>query len=153
MLVTADEVMTAVAALKVNGIKDILDLGDMAQQTQARDCPVIYPRPDLLVRNLKVETLSFGAPSVSKKKATYTIGYAYLYARVGEERGLYKVLPGMLAQWEAFVDALTTSDTLQTDVLLVRIVDTPVFDVVKDAMGTEYHGGYFSLSVLEEGQP
>lgn len=147
MSMQADTIATSIAGLSVPGVT-IKDLDGIPEEAQARDCPLLYPKPDGFMSNLRVERDSFGAGSEARKTVRYTLNYAYLHAPVGEGRGLFDVYAAMVGNTLAILDALLADDALNgaVDITPGSVVR---FGLVNDPAGGWFHGCVLGLDVVE----
>jgi hypothetical protein len=103
-------VATSIAALSVSGVT-IKDLNAIPQQVQARDCPIFFPDPTRPMGDYVLEVNSYGS-SVAKKTAHYTLNYVFLFAEVGQARGIYDIVQPLVQSLSLVLDALNTNDAL-----------------------------------------
>ena len=102
MTLQADTIATSIAGLSVSGVT-IKDLDGISEQVHARACPLLYPKPDGFMSNLRVERDSFGPASNARKTVRYTLSYVYLHAPIGEGRGLFDVYADMAQDYRTRV--------------------------------------------------
>lgn len=139
-------IATNIAGLAVSGI-NIRDLDAIPEQVNARDCPIIYPRPDGFLSSLQVQIDSFGSTS-AKKTVYYTLTYRLLGAQVGEDRGLFTLYQAMVDIVADFLDAVIANDAL-TGTIDLQAVDVTEFGPVSDPAGYVFHGCDILLRVME----
>ena len=147
MALQADTIATSIAGLSVPGVT-IKDLDGVPEEVHARDCPLLYPKPDGFMSNLRVERDSFGAAGDARKTVRYTLSYAYLHAPVGEGRGLFDVYADMVGNVLAILDAIIADDALNGAADITPGAVTR-FGLVNDPSGGWFHGCVVALDVVE----
>jgi hypothetical protein len=125
----------------------IKDVDAIPQAVEARDCPIIYPKPDGFLSGLEVEVDSFGSTQ-AKKTVRYVLTYMFLHAPVGAGRGLFDVYEGCVTNVLAFLDALIANDALSGSVD-IQPSGVTSFGPVPDPSGTVFHGCEIALAVTE----
>jgi hypothetical protein len=144
----ADTIATSIAGLSVSGVT-IADLDGIPEQAHGRDCPLLYPKPDGFMSNLRVERDSFGPASDARKTVRYTLSYAYLHAPVSEGRGLFDVYQAMVQNTLAILDAIIADDALNGAVDITP-GEVTRFGLVNDPAGSWFHGCVIALNVTEQ---
>lgn len=147
MALQADTIATSIAALSVSGVT-LKDLDEIPEEVSARDCPIVYPRPDGFMSGLAVARRSTGVGSAAEKDITYQLNYAYLHSAVGEGRGLFDVYQDMVQKFLAVLDALLADDALN-GAIDIEPQGITQFGLMVDPSGNYFHGANVVLNVLE----
>lgn len=146
MALAALTVATSIAGLSVSGV-NMKDVDEIPEKVEARDCPIIFPKPDGFLSDLEVEVDSFGSAS-AKKTVRYKLNYVFLQAPVGSARGLFDVYEDCVTNALAFLDALIANDAI-TGAVDIQPSGIPTFGPTQDPSGNTFHGCIFSLAVEE----
>ena len=147
MALQADTIATAIAGLTVSGVS-IKDLDEIPESVAGRDCPLLYPKPDGFMSNLRVERDAFGPASMAPKTARYTLTYTYLHAPVSGGRGLFDVYQALVSNTLLILDQIIANDTVSGAVTL-EPVDVIEFGPVHDPAGEWFHGATIRLACVE----
>ena len=151
MALSADTIASSIATLSVPGVT-VLGLDEIPETVTGRDCPLMYPRPDGFMSNLRVERVSFGPASSAAKDVRYTLHYTFLLAPVGDGRGLFDVYADMVSYVLAILDAIIADDALNgtiTGVIDITPQGVVRFGLVASPAGGHFHGAQLSFEVLE----
>ena len=140
-------VADSISKLSVSGVT-LKDLDKIPTTVRSRDCPIFYPRPDGFLSGVVPEKASMGSGSGAQWDIQYTLNYRFLYAPIGSERGLFAVVPTMVAKIALLIDAILANDVI-TGAIDLQIFDIGEFGPVSDPMGNMFHGCDFSLEILE----
>jgi len=140
-------VADSISKLSVSGVT-IKDLDDIPTTVRNRDCPILYPRPDGFISGLAVERMSMASGASAQLNVTYTLNYRFLFAKIGTERGLFAVVPTMVAKVALIMDRMLVSDSI-TGLIDLQVFDIGEFGPVSDPMGNMFHGCDFSFECLE----
>ena len=146
MALAAVTVATNIGALTVTGV-NIYALNEIPEGADARECPMVYPKPDGFMSGLEVEVNSFGSTS-AKKTVRYTLTYMYLYAPIASGRGLFDLYEDMVTKALAFQDAVLANDAI-TGCVDITAMDIGEWGPVADPSGTAFHGCQMSFQVTE----
>lgn len=141
------EICKAIADLHVEGL-NIRALDDIPETVNVRDCPIIYPSPDIFNTNYTFTRDSFGGGSVAMRTVYYDITYRLCYAPVGSGRGLFDVYDKMVAMAYAFLDAILAIDII-TGAINVDPASIRIAGPVLDPAGYSFHGCDITLTVTE----
>ena len=139
-------VVDSIADLSVTGA-DILDLDEIPENVDGRK-PVIFPKPDGFITALEVERMSQGSLGTALHDVVYTLNYRLCYGKVGEDRGLFKLYPDMVAIAVLFMNAILNNDVV-TGLVDLSLAEAINFGPVSDPSGAMFHGCDFALQVLE----
>lgn len=146
MALAAVTVATNIAGLTVTGVT-MKALNAIPEGVDARDCPIIYPKPDGFMSDLQVDIDTFGSTS-AKKTAWYTLNYMYLYAPLASGRGLFDLYEDMVTKAMAFFDAIIANDAI-TGCVDIQPVSISNWGPVADPAGVSFHGCQIALRVQE----
>ena len=147
MVLAIATICESIAALDVEGVK-MRDLDEIPEEVLARECPVIFPRPDGFISSFAVERDSFGGGSTAKMTATYVLTYRFLQAPVASGRGLFEVYNKMVINAFAFLDAVIAVDVM-SGLIDIQVNNTLNFGPVSDPAGNIFHGCDIELQVME----
>jgi hypothetical protein len=139
------DVAEAIAGLTIDGVT-VLDLDEMPETVDPRACPLLGPsaaRPSFLTDwEARRLTLQGNAQN------SYTLNYTLYQAPVGQDRGLFKQYPTMVANAAAVVEALQAVPRV-AGCKSISVGSLPQFGPVFDASGQQFHGATFSLRIVE----
>jgi hypothetical protein len=146
MSLAAVTLANSIAAISVSGVT-MKDLDQIPQEATARDCPMVYPKPDGFLSGLAIERDSFGG-AAAKMTARYTLTYVYLHSPVGTGRGLFDVYQDVVTKALSVLDAILATATLDgaVDVMPQDILE---FGPVSDPSGKTFHGCLIALNCVE----
>jgi hypothetical protein len=142
------KVTAHIAVLSITGVT-VKDWGGVVDQADLRLCPLLQPDVTRQVEFQAIERNSFGDGAVAKQTLLYTVPYVLLYAPVGSERGLQKILPGMVEVMAAIVTALIENDTPSDAAVDLQLAAFTLGQTVSDPAGTAYHGVTLDVVVRE----
>src|SRR3990170_2945459 len=138
MTLAISTICDSISVLSVSGLT-IKDLNEIPEAVMARDCPVIYPKPDGFITNFEMVRDSFGGGSTAKMTVTYDLTYRLLGAPLGSGRGLFDSYSLMVEKVYAYIDAVQAIDTM-TGLEDITPADTTAFGPVSDPAGGMFHG-------------
>jgi hypothetical protein len=140
------DVAEAIAALSVSGVT-LKDIDAIPEKVEARDCPILFPRPNEFVTDYELEINSFGS-AAAKKTERYKLNYVFLHAPIGAERGLFATHPDLVANARTILSAFRDNDALggAVDIQPSAIAS---FGPTQDPSGNTFHGCIITLSVTE----
>jgi len=146
-------VTASIAALTISitkpdgttGNLTIRDLGDMREAINQQDCPVLTPRADNFVSNLRIERDSFGADA-AYKTAYYTLNYVFYFYPVNAGAGLFEKYGAMVTAAAVMLTYLATHTNLTGTTDIMPEAQTS-FGLQLDAAGTPFHGCEVALNV------
>ena len=150
MALNSTAIATAIAALSISGVM-IKDISGIPDQVQVRDCPIMYPDPQGLVRGGNAEEsqkgpATFGTPTTRYWIFNRVYTYTYLHAPVGSGRGLYEHYAAMLASQDSIITAITALDV---DTVDVNKIEISRMGVVPDPAGSQFYGYSISVTLRE----
>ncbi len=141
-----ETVITAIATLSVSGVT-VCDLGDIPESPAPRTTYLIpSPSEPSFVTDFVVTRQSFGM-STAATDANYTLNYKYLYARVGSERGLSKIYPGMVGKAVDIIEAILSLTGISGSVTWKPALGD--FFVIDDPAGNSWHGCMIAIDIHE----
>lgn len=146
MSLSAVTIANSIAGITVSGVT-MRDLDEIPQGALARDCPMVYPKPDGFLSGLSVNRDSFGA-AAAKMTANYTLTYVFLHSPVGSGRGLFDIYEDMVTKGLSVIDAILATATL-AGAVDVQIGDMLDFGPVNDPAGNTFHGCLIALNCSE----
>ena len=141
-----ETIATSFAALSIPGVT-VLDHLHIPERVEARQCPILYPKPDGFVSDLNVDLVSFGnAANDRRKTITYTLTYRYLHTSIGAGRGLFAVYQDMIANVDLIISTLMDNDDLSGT---IDITPTGIDNIgpVIDPAGDAFHGCDLTFAV------
>jgi hypothetical protein len=144
--ISATTVATSIAALSVAGVT-LKDLTAIPENVEARDCPIIFPKPDGFMTNLTIQIDSFGSSS-GKKTAFYDLNYTYCHSPLAAGRGLFDVYQDMVNKCTVFIDAVIANDALAGSID-AHVKGVAEFGPVVDPAGTAFHGATITIGITE----
>ena len=140
-------IASSIAALPIVGVQ-IRDLDAIPEMVSARDCPVMYPKPDGFINNLGVDRISYGSALESRKNATYTLTYRYLHNPEGVDRaGSYRLFDAMMNNVDEIVSRIIDNDDLSGTVDITP-AEISNLGLVLDPAGYAFHGCDIAFNVL-----
>ena len=140
-------VADAIAALNISGVT-VRDI-DQIPESALPILPVLYPRPNEFITNLKWSRESYGADSAAAMNLTYVLHYHYLHAVVGSGGGLLSVYSGLITNLVKILAAIF-DDSNPSGAVDMQLVSISSVGVLTDPVGeTKYHGVEISLQVTE----
>ena len=140
-------VADSISKLTVTGVT-LKDLNEIPTSVSARDCPILYPRPDGFISGFDPERMSMGSGSGAQLNVTYSLNYRFLFAKIGTERGLFALYPTFIAKIVLIADRMLVSDSI-TGLVDLQMIDIGEVGPVSDPMGNMFHGCDISFEVLE----
>lgn len=140
-------VADSIAALNVSGV-NVRDI-DQIPESALSILPVLYPRPNEFITNLKWSRETYGTDSVAAMNLTYVLHYHYLHAVVGSGGGLLAAYSGLLTNLVKILTAIF-EDSNPSGAVDMQLVSISSVGVLTDPAGLEkYHGVEISLQVME----
>ena len=139
-------VATAIGGLTVAGV-NLKALNAIPEGADARECPMVYPRPDGFLSGLEVIVDSFGS-TAAKKTVKYILTYTYLYAPLGAGRGLFDLYEDMVTKALLFIDTVIANDAI-TGCVDIEPLDIKEWGPVSDPSGVMFHGAHISFGITE----
>ena len=140
-------VADAIAALNISGVT-VRDI-DQIPESALPILPVLYPRPNEFITNLKWSRETYGADSAAAMNLTYVLHYHYLHAVVGSGGGLLSVYSGLITNLVKILAAIF-DDSNPSGAVDMQLVSISSVGVLTDPAGeTKYHGVEISLQVTE----
>jgi hypothetical protein len=139
-------IVSSFAALNISGVK-ICDTDHIPASVPPTACPILYPEPLGFVTDFTVVRDSWGAPSVAKKTATYTLHYTFCYMPVGAARELERY-GDMVETAFAILDAVILNEDL-AGALEFDPAGAMEFGPVPDPAGNLFLGCRFAFLVTE----
>lgn len=142
-------VADSISKLSISGvtIKDINEIPESAQLL----CPLIVPRPNEFVTNIKAEKQSFGANGGALLNFSYSLNYAFLYTEIGGGINAYAPYEGLLQKLELILETILGNDTL-TGLVDMELESIGDIGSITDPAGNQFWGCHFSLRCLEFAQ-
>src|SRR3990167_3616665 len=101
-------VATAIAAISISGVT-VKDISAIPEAVNEQDCPLLAPRPDNYVSNLRVAEDTFGGPVAALKSCYYTLNYTFYYSPVAAGAGLFEKYDDMVTKAAAVLLALAAT--------------------------------------------
>ena len=146
-------VCTSIAALTISITKPdgttgnllIRDLPNMRESINQQDCPVLTPRPDNFVTNLRIERDTFGADA-AYKTAYYTLNYTFYFYPVHAGAGLFEKYGAMVTAAAVMLTYLATHTNLTGTTDIMPEAQTS-FGIQLDVAQTAFHGCEVALNV------
>jgi len=152
MSLSAVTIANSIAGLTIddstNGNINIRDLDQIIENVGSRDCPILFPNPNLFVSDITPERQAQGSGVTGIWNVTYTLNYVYMHAPIGTTRGLYDVYQGMVTNVMNIVDKILVSDAL-TGAIDLTLANISTFGIVTGPGGGEFHGCEISFDILE----
>jgi hypothetical protein len=148
MALQAAEIATSIAGLSISGMKSLRDLDRIPETVSARECPILYPRPDNWITNMRVERNSYGSGSQARFTLRYTLNYVYLHSPISTGRSLFSEYKAMVQQVLLILAALLATDAPGGVVDLLP-QNVPMFDPVVDPAGNFFHGCVIAIDIAE----
>jgi hypothetical protein len=128
-------------------VKDTLDMPDVINPTQ---CPVLFPEVrNGFVSNVVINYLTTGGEGLRMGDLTYELRYTLAYKPVGEGRGLYGIIPGLMDMTKKIIDRAITKDVLDGTTGIIDFYLSSVSGnglVMDPAASTEY--GFYGFEYL-----
>jgi hypothetical protein len=137
-----------VASTSDKGYINMLDLDQIPDAVNARDCPILFPNPNTFINNFNVSRESFGGGSVAAWNLTYNMDYVFLYTPAGTGRGLYDIYKGMIQDLANIFDAIIENDAV-TGLIDLGPVGIGEFGPILDASNEEFIGTHLSFGIME----
>ena len=148
MALSPNSVVASIKALQVDGLT-IRGLDDVADEVFARDCPVMQPRLVDFLTNFSLTRETFGEYDKAMMRARYRLNFTVFFSEVGEGRGMYEQLDGLLTIWGKTLDAFITTRTLGNTAVLDNIPENPELSIVMDAVGNQFAGFHLPINIME----
>lgn len=142
-------VSAAIAALSISGVtlKDIDEIPESAQMLT----PLIVPRPNDFITNIKPEAKSFGSNGSELMDVSYSLNYVFCYTEIGSGINAFAPYSGLLSMLILIINTILNNDKVNglVDIQLESIGD---IGSVEDFAGNKFWGCNFSLRCLEFAQ-
>lgn len=123
----------------------IRDISALTTTINQQDCPLLAPRPDDFVSDLRIVRDSYGGDS-AYKTARYTLTYVFYFYPVSAGAGLFEKYGAMVTAAAVILNHLASHTNL-TGATDVQPPETVRFGAMADAAGTLFHGCELSLAV------
>ena len=147
MSLSAATIADSISKLSVSGVT-IKDVDQIPNEVTQYDVPVMFPEPLNFITDFEVIRDSFGADSLAKKTAAYTLNYTFCHSLVGSGRLLSDVYDDMVAKAELILDAIIANSTI-TGAVDIEPLNISNFGVVLDPAGHSFHGCQIQVRVME----
>lgn len=145
MALSAVTLAETIAGLQVDGVT-ILDLDEIPQAIDARKCPQVYPAPEKFMILEDANQITLGPNALWQY--TYLVTYRYVQAPVGMERGVSKIIPGLVDGYTRFIRAIARNAQL-LGAAHVKPVNTPEWGVLEDPSKQQFQAADLALRVVE----
>lgn len=142
-------VASSIAGLTFSGIntRDIDEIPDSALMLT----PLLIPRPNEFVTDIKPEAKSFGFNGTQKLDLGYTLNYVYLHAEIGSGIGAFEIYNGLMTNLVTILEKILNNDVV-TGAVDMQLEKIGGIGTIDDPAGNQYWGVMFSFRVLEHGQ-
>jgi len=142
-MLQATTTATAISQLAISGLR-IKDLTSIPQSINPRDCPQMLPDVNYISNFIPVPKNLDRANGYWE--STRNLNYWVFYAEVGQGRGIFEHLQGMVNLFDRIAEKILSTDFSGLDVVSMNLGG---FGVIKDTNNKDYFGFSISITVSE----
>jgi hypothetical protein len=125
-----------------------IDPASYPKNIEAPDCPIFFPDPSRWLGESSSIPKVFDTATYPQVENADTLTYAFLYAQVGEDRGLFVFYEPAALMREAIKEAIIHIDIHMTG--RVSVSTTPFSMINEKVSGKDFYGCYFTVRATEE---